>query len=70
MPYYEIIWNEEPDGNVEHIAEHGVTPEDVEEVLFNPVDHDVTRCEPFIWLAYRLRIRVGWTIPVGRVRAD
>ena len=43
MPYFAFIWNEEPDGNVEHIAEHGLTPEDVEEVLFNPVDRDVSR---------------------------
>jgi hypothetical protein len=43
MPYYEIIWNEEPGGNIEHIAEHGLSPEDVEEVLFNPVDRDVSR---------------------------
>jgi uncharacterized DUF497 family protein len=43
MPFYEIVWNEEPSGNVEHIAEHGMTPEDVEEVFFNPVDRDVSR---------------------------
>ncbi len=43
MPYYEFIWNEEPDGNVEHIAEHGLTPEDVEEVIFNPIDRDTSR---------------------------
>jgi len=43
MPYYEFIWNEEPGGNVEHIAEHGLTPEDVEEVVFNPIDHDVSQ---------------------------
>ena len=43
MPYYEIIWNEEPGGNLEHIAGHGLTQEDVEEVLFNPVDRDVSR---------------------------
>ena len=43
MPYFEIIWNEEPGGNVEHIAEHDLTPEDVEEVIFNPVDRDVSR---------------------------
>lgn len=42
MPYYDIIWNEEPAGNVEHIAEHNLTPDDVEEVLFNPVAHDVS----------------------------
>jgi len=38
-----VIWNDEPGGNVEHIAEHDLKPEDVEEVLFNPVDHDVSR---------------------------
>lgn len=43
MPYYEFIWNEEPGGNVEHIADHGLTPEDVEEVVFNPVDRDVSQ---------------------------
>lgn len=43
MPYYEIIWNEEPGGNLEHIAEHGLEPDDVEEVILNPVDRDVSR---------------------------
>jgi len=43
MPYYEIIWNEEAGGNVEHIAEQNLTPEDIEEVFFNPVDSDVSR---------------------------
>ncbi|MEO8494587.1 MAG: hypothetical protein ABI614_05930 [Planctomycetota bacterium] len=43
MPYYEVIWNEEPGGNLEHIAEHDLTPEDVEEVIFNPVDRDTSR---------------------------
>ena len=43
MPYCEIIWNEEPGGNVEHIADHNLTPEDVEEVVFNPIDRDVSR---------------------------
>ena len=42
MPYYEIIWNEESGGNMDHIAQHGLAPEDVEEVLFNPVDRDVS----------------------------
>ena len=30
MAYVEIIWDDEPGGNVEHIAEHELTPEDVE----------------------------------------
>ena len=34
MPYYDILWNyEDEDGNVAHIAEHGLTPEDVNAVL-------------------------------------
>jgi uncharacterized DUF497 family protein len=34
----EIIWDldDDPDGNVQHIAEHGVTVEEVEEVLSDP----------------------------------
>lgn len=46
MPYYKVVWNDEPGGNVAHIAEHGLTPEDVEEVLFSPLspmDRDVVR---------------------------
>jgi uncharacterized DUF497 family protein len=33
-----IIWDleDEPDGNVQHIAEHGVTVDEVEEVLHDP----------------------------------
>jgi hypothetical protein len=29
MAHYEIIWDEEPGGNVEHIAQHDLTPADV-----------------------------------------
>ena len=35
LPYYEIIWNDESGGNKEHIAEHHLTPEDIEEVVFD-----------------------------------
>ncbi len=34
--WLQIIWNEEPGGNVEHIDEHGLTPTDVEAVLLSP----------------------------------
>jgi hypothetical protein len=34
--WLQIIWNEEPGGNVEHIEEHGLTPEDVEPILLEP----------------------------------
>lgn len=32
------IWDlpDEPDGNVAHIAEHGITQDEVEEILFDP----------------------------------
>lgn len=34
----EVIWDleDDPDGNVQHIAEHGVTVDEVEEVLSDP----------------------------------
>ena len=40
MQYVRIIWDEDerPDGNVQHIAEHGLTVDDVEYVLENPVE--------------------------------
>ncbi len=32
-----VIWDleDDPEGNVQHIAEHDLTPEEVESVLFN-----------------------------------
>lgn len=43
MPYFEIIWDDGPGGNVEHILEHGITIDEVEEVLFNPTGKDLSR---------------------------
>ena len=45
MPYSAIIWDldDEPDGNVQHCAEHGATKEEVEQVLQNAADADVSR---------------------------
>ena len=34
--WLQIIWNEEPGGNVEHVEEHSLTTEDVEAVLLSP----------------------------------
>lgn len=31
-----------PDGNIQHIAEHGVTHDEVEHVLANPIESDVS----------------------------
>ena len=39
----QIIWNEEPGGNVEHIEEHGLTIEDVESVLASPERQGTSR---------------------------
>ena len=38
MRFFQVIWDDDddPDGNVRHIAEHGLTVEDVEFVLENP----------------------------------
>jgi uncharacterized DUF497 family protein len=38
MKYLRIVWDDDdqPDGNVQHIAEHGLTIDDVEHVLENP----------------------------------
>jgi hypothetical protein len=30
-----VIWDDEPGGNVEHIAEHRLTPDEVDEVLLD-----------------------------------
>ena len=39
------IWDTEDDlrGNVQHVAEHGLTPEDVEDVLFGIQELDTSR---------------------------
>jgi hypothetical protein len=38
MPVIDIIWDlpDDPNGNVQHIAEHGLVPSDVEYVLKHP----------------------------------
>ena len=45
MAFDSIIWDldDDPDGNVQHIAEHGVTKEEVEEIFENASDADVSR---------------------------
>jgi hypothetical protein len=45
MFFHAIIWDldDDPNGNVHHCAEHGVDKEEVEEVLENPEDFDLSR---------------------------
>jgi uncharacterized DUF497 family protein len=42
MPFDSILWDldDDPEGNVQHCAQLGVTREEVEEVLTNPTDTD------------------------------
>lgn len=42
MPWFDVIWNYEPGGNVEHIAEYGLTPEDVEAVICDPFVDEIS----------------------------
>jgi uncharacterized DUF497 family protein len=45
MRYVRVIWDddENPDGNVSHIAEHGLTVDDVEYVIENPTEQSESR---------------------------
>lgn len=45
MSFQTIIWDldDDPEGNVQHCAEHGVTTEEVEEAIANPIDVDTSR---------------------------
>ena len=44
MRFLQVIWDDDdhPDGNVRHIAEHGLTVADVEHVLENPVNEGIS----------------------------
>ncbi|MGL6094981.1 MAG: hypothetical protein ACRC7O_04140 [Fimbriiglobus sp.] len=33
-PDTQVIWDDEPGGNVEHVSEHGLTPDEVDDILF------------------------------------
>jgi hypothetical protein len=45
MRWDSIIWDldDDPDGNVQHCALHGVTKEEVEEVFESATDTDISR---------------------------
>jgi hypothetical protein len=45
MVFDSIIWDldGDPDGNVQHCAEHGATKDEVEQVLQNATDADISR---------------------------
>jgi hypothetical protein len=45
MRFSSLVWDldDDPNGNVRHCAEHGVTKDEVEEVLQSAVDADISR---------------------------
>ena len=53
MNIFRILWDEpdDPDGNVQHIAEHGLSIDDVEEVLTNPTSEGTSAStgRPCVW---------------------
>jgi uncharacterized DUF497 family protein len=53
MRFLQVVWDDEdqPDGNVQHITEHGLTMEDVEYVLENPTREGVSHStgRPCCW---------------------
>ncbi len=65
----EVVWDleDDPEGNVQHIAEHGVTPEEVEEVLNDPLSetgrsHSSNRPVTFGYTAAGRPLVVVWEI--------
>jgi uncharacterized DUF497 family protein len=53
MDYWRILWDDpdDPHGNVQHIAEHGLSIEDIEDVLAKPTSEGVSRSSgrPCVW---------------------
>lgn len=43
MPWFDVRWNYGSDGNVEHIADHDLTPEQVEPVILDPDEEEFSR---------------------------
>ena len=41
--FHQFLWDYEPEGNVEHIAEHGLTPDDVENAFDDILRETVSR---------------------------
>ncbi|MFC1596874.1 DUF4258 domain-containing protein [Planctomycetota bacterium] len=45
MQFLQVIWDDDdnPEGNVQHIAKHGLTIEDVEHVLEDPTEEGISK---------------------------
>lgn len=62
-----VIWDDDPGGNVEHIAVNGLTPEEVDSVLLDPtipqeVSHSSGRPCKFGWTDTGKHIIVIWIV--------
>ncbi len=69
MADFAIVWDDEddPDGNTQHIARHGLSPEEVEQVLRNPrnrttVSQSSDRPMTFGWTKMGKSIAVSWDL--------
>ena len=53
MDFLRVIWDDDddPTGNVQHLAEHGLSIEEVEEVLENPTSegNSASSGRPCVW---------------------
>lgn len=52
MRFLTVVWDDSPGGNVEHVAAHGLTPDEVEDVLqdlSNPVVHSRSSSLPIVF---------------------
>ncbi|MGA2031725.1 MAG: hypothetical protein ABSG68_05675 [Thermoguttaceae bacterium] len=43
MAWLHVFWDTQPGGNAEHVAEHGLDIDDVEHVLRNPAEYNMSR---------------------------
>jgi hypothetical protein len=62
-----VIWDHSPDGNLAHVARHGVTPEEVEDVLSEPENDTIFsgstgRPITFGWTAAGRHVAVVWEV--------
>ncbi len=62
-----VIWDDEPGGNVDHIAVNGLTPDEVDEVLMDnsiPIDRSRSTGRPckFGWTGTGKYIIVIWEV--------
>jgi hypothetical protein len=62
-----LIWDHAPDGNLAHVSRHGVSPEEVEDVLCEPendttVSRSTGRPITFGWTRRGRHVAVVWEL--------